>query len=251
MPLHVIAMTTVKLLAKVLKVLGPLGCLLLVIVVALTPMAGFRAVATLFKRDVSFSSGPAAIHFEKIAELVVLRTRFADILQAELRSGDDPGRIAGEWVVYGGATYSVDLGEAKVLSVDKDGMVATVLLPPVKVLAAVDHEHSKELSMNFPEFFEGKKVLNAWLFSPSILFQDKDAPLGTKTMSKAALASVNRHMQRLIEHHAQAADHMFVAKEQAQAVIQEMYAPFDWTIKIEWDAQVPTRDSNDLISESN
>jgi hypothetical protein len=251
MPIHVVAMTTGKIIAKVLKILGPLGCVLVVIVVALTSMAGFRAVAALFKRDVSFSSGPAAIHFEKIAELVVLRTRFADILQAELRSGDGPGRIKGEWVVYGGATYSVDLREAKVLSVDKDGRVATVMLPPIEVWAAVDHEHSKDLSMSFADFFETRKVVNAWVFSPSILFQDKDAPLGNMTMSKAALASVNRHMQRLIEYHAQAADHMLVAKVQAQTVIQEMYAPFGWTIEIQWDEQLPTRDSKDMVSEGN
>lgn len=241
MPLPAVAAGLGKLVAWIVSRVGIVGLVLVTVIVMLSPAAAFRTIAAFFRQELSFSSGPSLLHFEPIAEIIVLRTRYSDILQAvlprdasALAQDSTSFRIAGEWIVYGHATYSIDLRNAEILDLNRESRTATIVLPPVSIASAVDHASSKDLRMSFPSVFDARKAFYAYYIPGYIFFQSSDSPLGDATIRKAALASVNRQMQRLVHHKAQQPEFLHAAREQTSAALDAIYAPFGWDITLEW-----------------
>lgn len=244
MPAPAVVLVAAKFIAGSVKALGPVGIGLVLVLLVATPIAGFRNISSFFKRTVSFESGPSTVHFEQIAELIVLRVRFADILQANLvRSGASEDRLIGEWIVYGTATYSLDLTKAKVRSIDRDSKSATVIFPSVQVTAAVDHENSQDLRMSFPTFFDTRNSLNA---ATRIISGDTESTLAGERLFSAVLGSVGMQMQGLVRNTASKEQYISLAKAQAEASIQSLYAPFGWKIEVVWKQSLDSSDDSDL-----
>lgn len=211
----------IKWIACLVGKLGPAMVVPIVVIAALAPIVGYRGLSAVIKTETTFSSGPSRVHFSKIENLVVLQVRFADILKAIIASNNSEApRPAGEWVVYGRATYYVDLQHLEVLQIDRQLKSATVRLPPITVVAEVDHEQSRDLAANFP--------------------------FGSSKIRDAALASVGKQMERLIRHKAMQPEYLGIAMDQAQSAIISLYAPFGWNVSVEWRESQPFYDAGDV-----
>ncbi len=181
----------------------------LILVIALAVVGAYellRWLGALQAAPATFrSTGPTVTELESIAELVPLRVYVADILEAE---GEG---YRGSWLIKGDAVISVSLKGAKIIERDDERKIATIALPPPKVLQArVDHERTKTWDVR----------KNTWIpFAGNAdLLRD----------------SAMLHAQKLVEETAREEKNLNYARETASLVLKSMYRLNGWEIEVQW-----------------
>lgn len=153
------------------------------------------------------SLGPTVTQLERIGELTTTRVHVTDVLFAE---GEG---YRGSWLIKGDALLACDMSKAKIVKIDADKRIATIRLPPLRVISArIDHSKTKTWSVE-------KTSWLPWNWGDQEIVHD----------------TAMFHAQRLVETAAVSQQHLGSAKTQAELLIRQIYDYVEWKVEVQWE----------------